>query len=49
MSYQDVFKKFLHSRIEMYENMLERNENDCLDKAIISAILEELKLFDEEL
>ena len=49
MSYQDVFKKFLNSRIEMYENMLERNENDCLDKAIISAILEELRVFEREL
>ena len=49
MSYQDVFKKFLHSRIEMYEEKLERNENDCEDKAIISAILDELRLFDKEL
>ena len=29
--------------IEKYELMSERNENDCLDKAIISAIIEELK------
>lgn len=49
MSYHDVFKNFLHSRIEMYEEKLERNENDCEDKAIISAILDELRLFDEEL
>ena len=35
--------------IEKYEAMLERNENDCLDKALISAILEELYELKEEL
>ena len=49
MSYQDVFKKFLYSRIDMYEEKLERNENDCEDKAIISAVLDELRLLDKEL
>lgn len=38
----------LDAHIEKYENMLDRNENDCLDKAIISAILEELKELKDE-
>lgn len=43
MSYVDIVHDELDSRIEKYEDMLEKNENDCLDKALISAILEELK------
>ena len=33
----------IDEHIEKYELMLERNENDCMDKALISAIIEELK------
>lgn len=43
MSSVDAIHDELDSRIEKYETMLDRNENDCLDKALISAILEELK------
>ena len=35
--------------IEKYERMLENSKNDCLDKTLISAILEELKELKEEL
>ena len=35
--------------IEKYELMLERNENDCEDKEIISAILEELYELKDEI
>lgn len=49
MSYVDIVHNTLDNRIEKYESMLDRNENDCLDKAIISAILEELKELKDEI
>ena len=45
--YEDVHK-VLDEHIEKYELMLERNENDCDDKEIISAILQELHELKEE-
>lgn len=38
----------LDEHIEKYMMMLEQNENDCDDKEIISAILEELHELKEE-
>lgn len=49
MSYVDIVHNTLDNHIEKYESMLDRNENDCLDKAIISAILEELKELKDEI
>lgn len=42
-------KNTIDEHIEKYETMLERNENDCLDKALISAILEELNELKDDL
>lgn len=39
----------INRHIEKYERMLGNSKNDCLDKALISAILEELKELKEEL
>ena len=39
----------IDEHIEKYELMLERNENDCEDKEIISAILEELYELKDEI
>lgn len=44
----DVVHTVLDTHIEKYETMLEQNENDCDDKEIISAILEELHELKEE-
>ena len=44
----DVVHAVLDTHIEKYEIMLEQNENDCDDKEIISAILEELHELKEE-
>ena len=41
--------EIIDNHIEKYEMMLDRNENDCLDKALISAILEELQELKDEL
>lgn len=41
-------ESILNSHIDKYETMLDRNENDCIDKALISAILEELYELKEE-
>ena len=49
MSYVDKVHNVLNEHIDRYESMLERNENDCMDKALISAILEELKELKDEL
>lgn len=39
----------INAHIDKYESMLDRDENDCMDKALISAILEELKELKDEL
>lgn len=44
----DVIHRVLDRHIEKYELMLDRNENDCSDKEIISAILEELHELKDE-
>lgn len=49
MSVLDVVHRVLDGHIAKYELMIERNENDCDDKEIISAILEELYELKEEL
>ena len=49
MSYVDYVYKTLNAHIDKYESMLERNENDCLDRELISAILEELKELKDEI
>lgn len=47
--FPDVVRNTIDEHIEKYENALDRNENDCLDKALISAILEELKELKDDL
>jgi hypothetical protein len=46
---KNIVCQTLNEHIEKYELMLERNENDCVDKALISAILEELNELKDDL
>ena len=41
--------EIIDKHIGIYERVLDRNENDCIDKALISAILEELKELKDEI
>lgn len=47
--FPDVVRNTIDEHIEKYENALDMNENDCLDKAFISAILEELNELKDDL
>ena len=49
MSFIHIFITTLDNHIEKYERALDMCENDCTDRMVNSAILEELKEFREEL
>ena len=49
MSFIDIVIKTIDNHIEKYENALNMCENDCIDRMLNSAILEELKELREEL
>lgn len=49
MSFIGIVIETIDNHIEKYENALDMCENDCIDRMINSAILEELKELREEL